>query len=95
VPPIDWNPGSRFCGFLTPGAKKLLPLTHKSCLIMADHGKGIVHGSFGKEQVRWTNKFVVADCERFVIGRDEAHVRSLVQKTRVDREEREPLIHVG
>jgi len=96
VPPTDYPATARSApGFLTLGAKKILPLTSRTTLIMDDPGDHVVHGNLSKATVRQLNMFVVAGCERFVIGRDEAQVCSLVAKTQVDRLPKQALVHVG
>jgi hypothetical protein len=78
-------------GVITPGAIKVFPLAHDSCLLMLDHGDYLRHTTATRDAVRMTNLQVVGRCERLVLGRDEAHVRSVVQKTGVDRDARPPI----
>jgi hypothetical protein len=87
--------GHRALGFLTPGAKTVVPLSSSSLLTLAERGTGVAHVLASKNTVRQLNIGVVASCERFVLGRDETHVRSLVSKTQVDRYPAGPLMHVG
>jgi hypothetical protein len=96
IPPMDRLADAQSApGFITPGAKKVLPLTARTVLIMGDRGDQVLYREMPKDIVRQTNIFVVRESERFVIGRDEAHVRSLVAKTQLDRRKNEPLVQLA
>jgi len=71
-------------GLLTPNTLKIVPLSGRICLMMTEPGTAITHRDLTREQVREFNRVLACDCERFLIGRDEALVRSLVASTEID-----------
>jgi hypothetical protein len=81
--PENHDPKRGF-GFLTPGAKKVVPLTAQTCLIAYDEGLGTAYAEVSRRDVRNLNISIAAYCDRFVIGRDEALVRKAVEGARVE-----------
>jgi len=69
----------RGVGVITPGAKKVVPLTHDTCLFALDRGSYTGYMDISREAVRGINLTVSANCDRFLIGRDEALVKRLVK----------------
>jgi hypothetical protein len=65
---------------------KAVPLTSRVCLLMGGKGVGFGHVSFNREQVRDINLQLAREAERFVFAADEIHLRSIVRRTRIDRE---------
>ncbi len=83
--PEGHNP-VRGVGFLTPGAKKVVPLTAQTCLIAFDEGLRTAYTGISRREVRSINMSIAAYCDRFIIGRDEALVRKAVEGARVKEE---------
>ncbi|NJN00275.1 MAG: DUF4238 domain-containing protein [Aquincola sp.] len=79
LPPEDWKPSLFGYGVITRGAKKLLPLSAYACFVMFDHGKDLFHRSIDAAAVRQINLIIARHCDRFLIARDEAHLRSVVR----------------
>jgi hypothetical protein len=71
-------------GFASEKIIKLVPLTCRTVLVVGDYGAGLNHFSIDRNQVREVNLAVATECERFVIGRDEALLRSVVPASKVD-----------
>ena len=89
--PADRTLGPSRQGVITPGAIKVFPVAADTCLMLLDRGDRVIHQRFDANMVREVNIDVVRRCERLVLGRDEAHVRSIVSKTRVDRSPASPI----
>ena len=64
---------------------KLFPLTQKVALLLGKHGGGFGHFRYSRAQVRDFNLTVAKETERFLIGRDEALLRSIVKKSKIDQ----------
>ncbi len=94
IPPRDWQPGMGAVGLETPGTHKMFPLTRKLALFIGDFGHGFEYLRLTKGQVRSNNLALASRCERFVIGPDEALVRSVVRRTNLAGSARAPLIVV-
>lgn len=71
-------------GVATPGAQKFVPLSQSLCLCVGDPGRMIVHHEIDKAQVREINLRIAYHSERFVIGRHEALIKSLVEKLELE-----------
>jgi len=89
MPPsdIDWKPKLYGIGVLTPGTRKIFPLSPRVCLAMFDRGETTHYGEASPESVRDANIGIAADAFRFVIGREESQIRWLVDF--IERGERE------
>lgn len=72
-------------GFANLDAVVYFPLGQDACLIL--HGEGMVldHLDISQNMVVDINRAVAASCQRYVIGRDHALVKSLVKHTRIDK----------
>ena len=96
MPPVDYEYDSSWgVGIITPGAKKLFPLSQTACLIMYDHGDLLVHKDVDPYTVRRINLNVASHADRFVIGRDEALVRNLVKVTKIGHSKRKGRFKIG
>jgi hypothetical protein len=97
VPPDDYDPNSFYSGvgLITPGAKKVVALSQKVCLIMLDHGDEILHIDVDREKVRRINFNISLHTDRFLIGRDEALIKSLSKRAKLSQWERKGRIQVG
>lgn len=71
-------------GILTPGASKVVALSQKTCLVMGDRGKNMIHLEISRNDVRHFNLTLAAHAHKLVVGRDEALVRSIVERTGID-----------
>lgn len=78
IPPSELDDNIPY-GLTTKGAQKLIPLTRQVCLVMLGRGENIDMRDATREEVREINRRITSRCDRFVIGRDEALVRSLVR----------------
>ena len=72
-------------GFASEKITKVVPLTSGTALLIASPGTGFGHLAVDRNQVREINLAVTIECDRFVIGRDEALLRSIVSASKVDR----------
>jgi hypothetical protein len=89
IPPKHRGPRLYGTGIITPGAMKVFPLAPSACLVMYDHGNDISHRELDAPKVRSMNNILACHSDRFVIARDEVHLRSVVAGSRI--ENREPL----
>lgn len=97
-PPRNHNPnGFRGVGMTSKGALKVVPLSHQTCLVIADFDEqpSTWELKATRDQVRATNMNNVLKCQNYVIGRDEALVRNLVTRSGVDKTNWEPKVRVG
>jgi hypothetical protein len=67
-------------GFGNTDALVLFPLNESCILTMYGNDGDLKHRTIGVEQIRHTNLAIADRCQRFVVGRDEALVRSLTDK---------------
>lgn len=65
-------------GFASPGTTKVLPLRQDVCLVIGSGEHEIAHGRLGREMVRRLNLKQINHYERWLIARDEALVKRLV-----------------
>ena len=65
-------------GFANADALVMFPLTESTALSIYGNGGGLEHRQANTEQVRHINLALADRCQRFVIGREENLVRSLV-----------------
>jgi hypothetical protein len=63
---------------------KIVPLSQSVALLIGRCGGGFGHFGFHREQVRDLNIRVATECEAYVIGRDEALVRTVVKRSKID-----------
>lgn len=85
VPEKFIRSGEPVIGLGSEKITKLFPLTQKVALLIGKYGGGFGHFRFNRTQVRDFNVTVARETERFLIGRDEALVRSIVRKSNIDR----------
>lgn len=72
-------------GFASEKVTKLIPLTSQTALVIGGPGVALGHFSADRNQVREINIAVAIECERFVVARDEALIRSIIPASKVDR----------
>ena len=85
VPDEFRRSGEPVLGLGSQKITKLVPLSHKVGLLLGHSGGGFGHFDFHREQVRDFNVAVAMECNCYVIGRDEALVRSVVKQSKVDK----------
>lgn len=74
-------------GLGSPNVTKIVPLSGRIALLLGGVGVGLGHFDFDRTQVRELNVAVASECDRYVMGPDEALVRSIVRRSRVDRDD--------
>ena len=95
LPPADYNPNSPYgIGIITAGAKKIIPLSQKTCLVMGDHGGEISGKSINRDVVRKINCDIAANSDRFVISRDKSLLKKIVSITKIDQRRREQRVQI-
>lgn len=85
VPEEFIQSGEPVIGLGSDKITKLFPLGQKVALLIGKYGAGFGHFSFNRSQVREFNIAVAQEAERFLIGPDEALVRSIVRRSKIDR----------
>lgn len=96
-PPRGHKSGLYGAGMAMAGVVKVIPLSAKTCLAIGDFADKpqVWMKEIGRERVRNTNLGNVIKCHRYVIGRDEALVRNLVETTGVDKTPWKSKVRVG
>lgn len=64
---------------------KAVPLTRRTCLLLGGKGVGFGHFDFNRDIVRDINVRLASECERFAFAADEAHLKSIVRRSQIDR----------
>lgn len=84
IPPPDFDFSVSGVGVLTPGATTVIPLSARTLLCLGNDElrSGVRYGYAQRDFVRFTNLCVAANSDRFIMARDEAHLRSLFKKTK-------------
>jgi hypothetical protein len=72
-------------GLGSPTITKAIPLTRTTALLVGRQGLGFGHADGSRDLVRVVNVGVAAECEQYVFGPDEALVRSVVKRSKIDR----------
>lgn len=85
VPDEFRQSGEPVLGLGSQKITKLVPLSQTVALLLGRWGGGFGHFDFGRKQIRDFNIAVATECDRYVIGRDEALVRSVVKRSKVDK----------
>jgi hypothetical protein len=70
-------------GLASPEITKIIPLTHRTCLLIGAYGGRLGHFEVSDFQTRELNVAVAKESERFVIGRTRVAVRHAVRKSRI------------
>lgn len=85
IPPQDHAANSFLgVGLLTPGAKKGIPISPRATLFMLDPGVRYGENTAPRDKLRIFNSYFTQTSDRFIFARDEAHLRSVVERSRVD-----------
>ena len=86
VPPLDRDPAIEGTGPLSPGATNLIPLSSRSLLCARKDGPGpLKFVRANRDFVRYVNRLVAAESDRFLIARDQALLKKLVKITKADQ----------
>lgn len=85
VPDEIKRSGEPAIGLGSPKITKVIPLSARIALVLGGFGAGFGHFAFDRTQVREMNIAVATESDRYVIGPDEALVRSVVRRSKVDR----------
>jgi len=72
-------------GIGTKGAKKLVPLNQKVCLVMCDKGESVINRQVSSKDVRSVNGLIALECDRFLISKDKSLLESLVKICKIDK----------
>lgn len=84
-PPAWYNPNSFLgVGVLTRGAKKSVPLSPKSALFFLDRGSRYGENLVPRDKMRFFNESYAHNSDRFIFARDEALLRSVVERSKID-----------
>ncbi len=79
IPPDDMTPNWPYTiGVAVEGSKKIIPLTQRVCLLIGNYGDAIRYTECGRGTVRAINRTLADNCERFLMARDEALLKRLV-----------------
>jgi hypothetical protein len=85
VPDEYRQSGEPVLGLASPKVTKIVPLSQAVALLIGRHGGGFGHFEAHRDQIRDLNILVATECHAYVIGRDEALVRSVVKQSKVDK----------
>jgi hypothetical protein len=85
VPEHFKQSGEPVLGLASPKVTKVIPLTYKTALLIADYGARLAHFRISDHQTRQLNVAVATECERFVIGRTKLSVRHAVRRSNVHK----------
>ena len=78
-----WINSAYGVGFGSPDAMVLFPLSQASALIIVDNGESLRHSVVERDRIRNFNLMIAERCQRYLIARDEALVRSLADNLRL------------
>ena len=77
-----WDRG---VGIITPGARKVMPLSSKVCLIMLDYGNKIISKNIDGKRVRSINQWTATSSDRFVYAKDKPLLERIIKDTKIDQ----------
>lgn len=72
-------------GIGTKGAKKLVPLNQKVCLVMCDKGESVINRQVSSKDVRSINGLIALECNRFLISKDKSLLERLVKISKINK----------
>jgi hypothetical protein len=76
--------GAPIYGLASEFIAKAVPLSSRVALVVGGRGLALEHVSYSRHKVQEVNIAVAIECERYVIGGDEALVRAVVRRSKVD-----------
>lgn len=85
VPPPFFDDSLEGYGIMTPGAFTVIPLSRRTAICFYGEGERNRGAVVYKDFLRHINLVVAANSERFVIAKEEALLRSLVRKGKLDQ----------
>lgn len=71
-------------GYANSDALVIFPLSKSCVLVMYGSDGNLSHGSISNKEIREVNCLTADRCQRFLMGQDEALIRSLVSHTGID-----------
>ena len=86
IPPSDYEKkGIYGLGILTPGVKKIIPLTQKACLVICDKGDKIEKIDISSKEVREINCYIAKNCDNLLISKDRVLLKRLIKITNINK----------
>ncbi len=85
VPEEIQRTGESVLGLASQKIVKVVPLSHSTALMLGKFGGGFGHQQAPRELIWGLNKLIATECDRYVIGRDEAHIKNVVNQSRVNK----------
>jgi hypothetical protein len=85
LPPKEFPIGIRGYGLKTRGVTKIIPLSKEQCITIGSPDNNFKYVDVSIKTVRDINIYVASRCDRFVIGRDEKLLRSIVKRTKIHK----------
>ena len=80
LPPRDYDPSSIIgIGIATPGARKIIPLTPQTCLIMQDRGVRITTLAADQRTIKAINLASAYNSNRFLIAHSKPPLERIVR----------------
>ncbi len=98
IPPPDYDPNNFWLkgfGIITPGTKKIFPLSQSVCLCMLEKGNEVSGVFLDKKKVRYINKMIGHHSDQFIIGRDKALLERIVKDVKADKWMKTQRIEMG
>lgn len=82
-------------GYASTDAMVVFPLTQASVLVMYGFDGSFAHGTMTEANMKDTNRLIAGRCQRFVMGRDEKLIRSLVDHVGLHKTTWQPKVRVS
>lgn len=89
------SPYANLVGVALPGVRKFVPLSNRALLLMLDKGDELGHVTISRAQVRGLNLMMAVSSFRYVIASEEALLRSVVKKSRLQEKTWAPRMRLG
>lgn len=86
IPPSGYKKSEIYgLGILTPGVKKIVPLTQKVCLVICDKGDKIEKINISSKEVREVNCYIAENCDNLLISGYKILLEKLKKITNIDK----------
>lgn len=82
-------------GYASSDAMVVFPLTQASVLVMYGFDGSFAHGTMTEANMKNINHLIAGRCQRFVMGRDEKLIRSLVEHVGLHKTTWQPKVRVS
>lgn len=82
-------------GYASSDAMVVFPLTQASVLVMHGFDGTFTHGTMTEVNMKDTNRLIAVHCQRFIMGRDEKLIRSLVDHVGLHKTTWQPKVRVS